>query len=218
MIGVCVGSDEVERFIVRKDLATRHSDVIKKSFASDWKEAKENVVRFPEESSEAFQVFVTFLDAGVIHLDHFTGDRPVEGQEYDRVIDKVWNQIAQAWLLGEHLDCTAFKDALVDKTVHILQTTAQVPKMMFEKIFAGSIGRSGIRDLLDDVAAYHLFSFDLQQQSGDDVYAGYWKQVAIAYKHRITNPSLRAPYDQADVGCRYHDHAKNKRCYKSMFT
>jgi hypothetical protein len=218
MIGVRVGPDEIERFIVRKDLATRHSDVIKKSFASGWEEAKENIVRFPEESPEAFQVFVTFLDTGVIHMDHFKSDRPIEVQEGDGSIDKEWNQIAQACLLGEHLGCTAFKDALVDRTVYLLQNTAQVPKTMFQEIFAGSVAGSGIRDLLVDVAAYHLFATDLEQQSGDDVYASYWKQVAIAYKHRTVNPSLRAPYDQADIGCKYHDHAKNKRCYKSMFT
>ena len=64
--------DGIERFIVRKELATRHSEFIKKALdpANGWKEAKENIMRFPEEPPEAFQVFVTFLDTGVIHLEH----------------------------------------------------------------------------------------------------------------------------------------------------
>jgi len=72
MTEVHVGLEEVEKFIVRKELATRHSTIIKKALdpASGWKEARENVVHLPEESPEAFQVFVTFLDTGVIHLDH----------------------------------------------------------------------------------------------------------------------------------------------------
>ena len=218
MIEVRVGAGESERFLVRKDLATRHSQVIKKAFARGWKEAEENIVRFSEESPEVFHVFVTFLDTGVIHLDHFKSEKPVEVQKDDRDIDNGWDKIAHAWLLGEHLGSTAFQDALVDKMIHILQTTAEIPKTMFQKIFAGSIARSGIRDLLVDVAVYHLFSADLEEQSGDDVYAGYWKQVAVAYRRRITDPTLSAPYDKADVGCRYHDHVKDNLCYKKMFT
>jgi hypothetical protein len=221
MVEVCVGSeDDVESFIVRKNLATRHSDIIRKAFAGGWKEAKENVIRFPEESPEAFQVFVTFLDTGAIHLNHFKGNNLTIAQEVedDRDIDKGWNKITQAWLLAEHLSCTSFKDALVDKMLHTLQTTAEIPKTMFPKIVAGSVARSGMRDLLVDIAAYHLFAADLEEQPDDDVaYAGYWKQVAIAYRNRITNPSLSAPYDQVDVGCRYHDHGENKLCYKVMF-
>jgi hypothetical protein len=221
MIEVCVGSnDDVERFIVRKNLAVCASDVIRKAFAGGWKEAKENVVCLPEESPEAFQVFVTFLDTGAIHLDHFKGNNLTIAQEVEdnRDIDEEWNKITQSWLLAEHLSCTSFKDALVDKMLHTLQTTAEIPETMFPKIVAGSVARSGMRDLLVDIAAYHLFAADLEEQPDDDVaYAGYWKQVAIAYRNRITNPSLSAPYDQVDVGCRYHDHGENKLCYKVMF-
>lgn len=221
MIEVCVGSgDDIEQFIVRKNLATRYSDVIRKAFAGGWKEAKENVLRFPEESPEVFQVFVTFLDTGVIHLDHFNSNGLAVAQEVEdsRDADGQWDMIAQAWLLGEHLCSTSFKDALVDKMVHILQTTAEIPKAMFPKIIVGSVARSGMLDLLVDIAAYHLFAADLEEQPDDKVYAGYWKQVAVAYRHRITDPSLRAPYDQGDVGCRYHGHGKDKLCYRAMFT
>jgi hypothetical protein len=221
VIEVCVGSnDDVERFIVRKNLAVCASDVIRKAFAGGWKEAKENVVCLPEESPEAFRVFVTFLDTGGIHLDHFKGNNLTITQEVEdnRDIDEEWNKITQSWLLAEHLSCTSFKDALVDKMLHTLQTTAEIPETMFPKIVAGSVARSGMRDLLVDIAAYHLFAADLEEQPDDDVaYAGYWKQVAIAYRNRITNPSLSAPYDQVDVGCRYHDHGENKLCYKVMF-
>jgi hypothetical protein len=222
MIEVCVGSgDDAEMFIVRKNLATRYSDVIKKAFAGGWKEAKENVISFPEESPEAFQVFMTFLDTGVIHLNHFKSNDLTITQEaeHDHAIDEQWNQITQAWLLGEHLFCSSFKDALIDKMLHTLQTTAEIPKTMFPKIIAGSVARSGMRDLLVDIAAYHLFAADLEAQPDNDAScAAYWKQVAIAYRHRITNPSLSAPYDQVDVECRYHDHGENKPCYKVMFT
>ncbi|GAB7329948.1 hypothetical protein MBLNU13_g01650t1 [Cladosporium sp. NU13] len=221
MIEVRVGSgDEIEGFILRKNLATRHSDVIRKAFAGGWKEAKENMVRFPEESPEAFQMFVTFLDTGVIHLCHFKSNRPVVAQEVadSRDVDEEWKKIAEAWLLGERLCCTSFKDALVDKMVHILQTTAEIPKTMLPKIITGSVARSGMRDLLVDLAAYHLFAADLEDQPDNDRYASYWKQVAIACRHRITNPSLNAPYDNGDVGCRYHDHGKGNPCYKLVFT
>lgn len=215
MIEVCAGSnDDIEKFLVRKKLATRYSDVIRKALSNGWKEAKENIIRFPEESPETFQAFATFLDTGAIHLDHFKKNttKPATAQQGRPDIDKQWDNIAQAWLLGEHLLSTPFKDALVDKTIHILRTTAEIPKTMLPKIIAGSVGRSGMRDLLVDIAAYHLFAADLEEQPDGEAYAGYWKQVAIA------DPSLGAPYDRVDVGCRYHDHGKGKLCYKAMFT
>lgn len=97
MTEVHVGTDEVEQFIVHKDLATRHSTIIKKALdpASGWKEAQENVVHLPEESPEAFQVFVTFLDTGIIYLDHFKGASSIGVQDEDLDMDKEWNSIAQ---------------------------------------------------------------------------------------------------------------------------
>jgi hypothetical protein len=60
MTEVQVGSEKVEKFLVRKDLAIRHSRVIEKALdpESDWKEAEENVVRLPKETPEAFQAFL----------------------------------------------------------------------------------------------------------------------------------------------------------------
>ena len=69
------------------------------------------------------------------------------------------------------------------------------------------------------MAAHHLSAADLEEQSDDDAYAGYWKQVAMAYGHRTTDASLSAPYDQKDIGCGYHDLDENdgELCWKSMF-
>jgi hypothetical protein len=73
MTEIHVGSEKVEKFLVRKYLAIRHSRAIEKALdpESDWKEAEENVVRLPEETPEAFRVFLTFLETGVVHLHHF---------------------------------------------------------------------------------------------------------------------------------------------------
>lgn len=74
-----------------------------------------------------------------------------------------------------------------------------------------------MRDLLVDIAVYSWFPGTLSEQESDEACVDFFRDVAIALKNRIADPSLSAPYDQKNVGCRYHDHGKDEPCYKKMF-
>ena len=227
MTGVHVGpEDEVERFAVRKNLAIRHSEFIKKALdpASGWKEAKENIVRFPEESPEAFQVFVTFLNTGVIHLNHFKNAKSNAVREEAPDKDKEWNSIAQVWLLSDRIDSVAFKDAVVDKVVSLVRNNGKVPTSLYRPIFKGSVSKSGMRKLLTDIAVYGLFAPGIRaDQPGDPECVDYFRDVALEAMKRMARSRQgqvlsTAPYDRQHVGCYYHDHeAEGKPCYKTMF-
>jgi hypothetical protein len=225
MTEVYVGSEEIEQFIVRKELATRHSTIIKKALdpASGWKEALENVVRLPEESPEAFQVFITFLDTGIIHLDHFKSAKGNSAQEYDVDEDKEWNSIAQVWLLSDRIDSITLKDAVVDKVISLVRDSGKVPTSLHRPIFKGSVSKSGMRKLLTDIAVYSWFPGTLADQPGDPECADYFRDVGVEAMKRMSRAVQKqalsvAPYDRQDVGCHYHDHdTEGKPCYKTMF-
>lgn len=225
MTEVRVGTGEVEQFMVRKELATRHSTIIKKALdpSSGWKEAKENVIRLPEESPEAFQVFVTFLDTGVIHLNHFEGAKSDAAQGDDLNEDKEWNSIAEVWLLSDRIDSVTLKDAIVDKVISLVRDSGKVPTSLHRPIFKGSVSKSGMRKLLTDIAVYSWFPGTLADQPGDPECADYFRDVGVGAMNRMARIiqgqilSL-APYDRQDVECHYHDHdAEGKPCYKTMF-
>jgi hypothetical protein len=226
MTGVHVGpEDGVEKFAVRKDLAVRHSEFIKKALdpASGWKEAKENVVRFPEESPEAFQVFVTFINSGVIHLDHFKGAKGAATNEDDLDEDQEWNNIAQVWLLSDRIDSITLKDAVVDTLASLVRDSGKVPTSLHRPIFKGSVSKSGMRKLLTDIAVHCWFPGTLADQPGDPECADFFRDIGVEAMKRtartIQGQSLSlAPYDRQDVKCHYHDHdAEEKPCYKTMF-
>jgi len=226
MTGVYVGpEDGMERFAVRKELATRHSTIIKKALdpARGWKEAKENIVRLPEESPEAFQVFVTFLDTGVIHLNHFKSVSGNAAQEDDLGEDKEWNSIAQVWLLSDRIDSVTFKDAVVDKVISLVRDEGKVPTSLHRPIFKGSVSRSGMRKLLTDIAVHSWFPGTLADQPGDPECADYFRDIGVEAMRRMGRstqgqPLSLAPYDRQDVECHYHDHdTEGKPCYKTMF-
>ena len=201
MTEVHVGSEEVEKF------ATRHSKIIKKALdpASGWKEALENVVHLPEESPEAVQVFITFLDTGIIHLDHFKSAKSDATQEVDLGEDQEWNIIAQIWLLSDRIDSVTLKDAVVDKVISLVRDSGKVPIPLHRPIFKGSVSKSGMRKLLTDIAVYSWFSGTLADQPGDPECANYFRDVGVEAMKRMARTvqgqalSL-APYDRQDIG------------------
>jgi hypothetical protein len=220
MTEVQVGSEKVEKFLVRKDLAIHHSRVIEKALdpENDWKEAEENVVRLPEEMPEAFQAFLTFLETGVVHLDHFksTDDDDAPMQE---TLDESaeWENIAEAWLLADRILSVSLKDALVDKVISMVRDHGKVPIALHPDIYRGSAFKSGTRTLLVDIAAYGWSSRTLADQPGDPECAEFFRDVGVEAMKRINYPAI-VPYNRKDVGCHYHDHfAEEKPCYKAMF-
>ena len=226
MTEVHVGTDKVEQFIVHKDLATRHSTIIKKALdpAIGWKEAEQNVIHLPEESPEAFQAFATFLDTGVIHLDHYKRASSIGVHDEDLDENKEWNSIAQVWLLSDRIDSVTLKDAIVDKVISPVRDSGKVPTSLHRPIFKGSVRKSGMRKLLTDIAVYSWFPGTLADQPGDPECADYFRDVGVEAMKRMARTIQGqvlsvAPYDKQDVECHYHDHdAEGKPCYKTMFS
>jgi hypothetical protein len=229
MTEIHIGSEEVEKFLVRKDLATRHSRVIEKALdpKSDWKEAEENVVRLPEETPETFQAFLTFLDTGVIHLRHFgeANDEDTDGEVLKESTD--WDSITDAWLLGDRILSTSFKDAVVDMVVSLAVGDGELPTSMHQDIFKGSAYKSGMRKLLVDIAVHGWSPAMLEQQESDPA-VEFFKDVAVSCVRRtayILHPTTTqharttacVSYGNSLLRCHYHEHGEHQHCYRTMF-
>lgn len=220
MIELHIGPEyEHEKFAIHKDRATRHSEFISKALdrKKGWKEAKEGFIRLPEESPQAIEMFGVFIDTGHIHLipsDREQGDMTPELESQE----DIWSCLEDAWLLGERLLSTQFKDAVVDNLVEQLRTTAEVPKKMYKAIYRGSVGTSGMRRLLVDLAVFTWLPNEVREQTPDPECVEYFKDLCFLSMRRHTNsvPSS-APFDRADTGCYYHDHGEDGVCYKTMF-
>lgn len=115
IITVHVGLDTERQFFrAHKSLVSDHSAFFEAAMKQGWKESAEGIVRLPVHSPAAFRMFLAFLYTGHVH-SIFTSDSPSDGDNQE------WNYLEEAWLLGEHLMSTSFKDAIVDTIVLKLQ-------------------------------------------------------------------------------------------------
>lgn len=84
----------------------------------------------PEVEPEIFTIFAGFLSTGRIHLCHIKQATSPEAKGSHDNND--WEDvIAQAWLLGDQLLSSSFKNAVVDKLTDMVSKENKIPKTMF---------------------------------------------------------------------------------------
>jgi hypothetical protein len=134
-------------------------------------------VCLPEETPEALQAFLTFLDTGVVHLDHFrrANEEGTDQEALDE--DAKWDNLAEAWLLGDRILSSSFKDATVDKVTSLANEHGTVPASMHREIYRGSAYKSGMRALLVDMAVHSWFPGTLADQPGEPESAEFFRDV-----------------------------------------
>lgn len=207
MISVHVGDDDDRRFLsVHQGLVTQISSFFEAAMRKGWKEGEEGIVRLPEESHAAFCTFLAFLYTGQIYSERAETE---DSQE--------WNHLEEAWLLGEHLLSTSFKDSVVDAMISKLQEGKACPLSMFPVIFRNSTTSAGVRRLLVDVAAYSWSESDLASQNNLSDIGDVHIALSRVLMSRVHSPKQCAPYKSSDVGCHYHEHQKVEQCYRRLF-
>lgn len=203
----------LQTFHLHKDIAVKFSDFLAAASRNGWREAAEGVIKLPEQDSEVFAIFEAFIYNGCIYSKK-------EGDEF-RGLDgvnknKEWARLSSAWLLGETLQASAFKDAVVDAWIDLLRSP-QVPLSAFVSIYPGTVGKSPMKELLIDVAiwGWHRKTFEeaLQCTSGQAFLA----DVAVKQSGMLEDGRpKKAPYADGST-CIYHEHGEDKPCYRTMF-
>ncbi|KAM0720125.1 hypothetical protein Q7P37_004261 [Cladosporium fusiforme] len=206
MIEVHVGaSDHIEKFLVHEALAKRRSKFITAALKKCWDEGKQRIVTLPEVSPETFQLFCDFVNTGFCQI-------PVKKDQEDAA----WVQVTDAWLLGDYLDSTSFKDAILDTMLAAIRQTSNRPISMFQEIFGCTRSPSGMRRLLVDLVVYSWPLGTLAKQPVEERCLDFFRDVSVAIelKDKKGLISWDAPYMKDDIKCHYHDHGSEEGCYR----
>ena len=213
MVTVEVGRTN-EIFDVHENLLLRHSDFFKAALSGGWRERDERKVTLSEEKTEIFEIFSRFIYSGSI-FSHKEGD---EYWANEKSLSHEWKRLQDCWNLGEKLQSTSFKDAIVDAIVAEYRTQLKVPLDIHNRIYASSHKKSKIRILLVDFAihGWKLSAFEnLQQDRRQPDFIFDVAAALLKIKKRGVNTK---PAYLGDETCTYHVHeAEGKACYKTMF-
>jgi hypothetical protein len=169
----------------------------------------------PHTSSDAFENFHSFLYTGKVYT-------VVEGEENAPGMDREWIRIMNAWILGEVLLSTSFKDAAVDALIHKLASNNAHSKGMYALAYRYSSEGSAIRRLMLDLAVTWWDEgapLDVCADSELAILAPFFRRVCSALLKEKSQPASAettvSPTTRAGT-CFYHEHG-DKPCYKTMF-
>ena len=87
--------------MIQKDLLTTHSLFFHRALLGDFREAHANIVAMPEDDPDAFGSFVRWM---------YTG-------EYEQQTCPTVIKSAKAWILGDKLGATAFKNSIIQHLI-----------------------------------------------------------------------------------------------------
>lgn len=206
-----VGVDsDAKDFHVHEDALRRHSEFFRAALIGDWNEAREGIVRLPEEDPEVFDTFVTFVYSGRVNVPQDTDCST------DKVDSDELGALADCWLLADRMISQSFKDAVADALTKRIVRTGMVPLDMPEIIYAHTSIPCGIKRLLVDVAVLGWNEGDFRDQSHNTDLVAFLAETTIRALN-MTTAEKNGDYSWADMGCKYHDHGDGMPCYKTMF-
>lgn len=219
IITILVGPEPTAtQFFIHADLVSKHSDFFAACLKPGWKESAESTVRLPglpATSAAVFEDFLSFLYTGKVYsIVQDEGTRAGGEEEFFRLGD--------AWVLGEMLLSSSFKDAAVDAIIHKIAADECFPSFECLPLYAQSPAGSPVRRLMVDIAAHYWSEASVSTLDADGdpvVLASFFQSVTVALLKRSLLPKpvrkVKHPLSQ-ESPCFYHEHGEGP-CYKSMF-
>lgn len=197
-------------FTLHQNLASKESAFIKAALRGEWKESKEKVIRLPEHEPEHFQLFSHWI------YDHAIFSAQEGGEKDALGIDKEWDRLARAWVLGSYLQALDFKDAVVGAIIEKATHNLDCRQYIHEIIYSNSHFGAPIRRLLADIASWRWNRFDMCAQSSRLRHSDFFYDLSMALMHRHDSPdSATAPMRLRDA-CSYHEHGLHEsECYRA---
>jgi len=193
--------------LVHKALLVQHSAFFASALEHDWKESKSNLVEFPEDSIETFDLYIAWL-YGRNPFPH-VGQCECKGDRLTRL--KNDHTLIDAWMLGDKLLDYDFRDMVVDSLFQHSDAINGWPAKTFIKIFKASAEDDPVHQMLVDVLLYDT-SPDWIDISTFTV-AAYKTIIRAFLKHGTQLKPEDAPWRHDP--CVYHWHKKNGgSCYK----
>ncbi|GAB7335170.1 hypothetical protein MBLNU13_g07000t3 [Cladosporium sp. NU13] len=141
-----VGTDAPKRFIVHEGLIKPRSEFVRLALRGEWKEAQERTIPLPEDDPNIFSVYQRWLYDGLIHT------RP---NSTPSKTDDEYSMLVNAYILGEKIMDSNFKDSVADAIVEKLRLTHRFDTSLTNLIFDNTLPASPLRRLWLD--AYYNF-------------------------------------------------------------
>ncbi|KAK4543233.1 hypothetical protein LTR36_005783 [Oleoguttula mirabilis] len=214
-----VGKERPERFALHENLITPRSDFVRMALSKEWKEGQERTIPLPEDDADVFRAYHLWIYHNRIFSDKRTDTTPFQGSlttiaqedgtEYPLLI--------QAYILGEKLLDTHFKDAVIDCIIDKLRTTRTFDVRLTNLIYDNTPEKSPLRRLLQDVYIWSGNAAWLDEELlGEYVNAEFVldlgkRHMAFWGGHRPE----KVPY--LDCSCGYHEHVKGV-CYRAVYS
>jgi hypothetical protein len=213
MITIVVGPEGSEaEFSIYADLAKRHSKVIKTNIQLATGPEKSRL-RATEHSPEHFRIFVSFIYTGRIHT-------VITSTEWSE-----WRLLSELWVLGQALDSTTFKDAVVDAMVERRATFNEFHSkayvIMADHLQTSQQTRTGVGKLLVDTAVsarqHEIYTDELSSSPGCLHFYGEVIKGLDRIRRRVESEQEVLLRATKGLDCVYHEHGASETCHRRIF-
>ncbi|KAE9982474.1 hypothetical protein EG328_010864 [Venturia inaequalis] len=210
------GADTFQTFVMHEGLVRVQSPFFESAMAHDWKEAREKVVRLPDDEPDTFRAY--FLWA----YNHRLFCQPLV-EPPDKAEVKRMDLLIRCYILGDKLMDDDFQDAIVDVLVQFCEQANTWPITMTRFIFENTPVTSPLRAFIVDVIVHLNFLKYWNTMTSTDCLETHNEDALF----HITRTFMRlrdvpvskqtAPFRGSDR-CVYHNHKKHdKPCYKETY-
>ncbi|KAL4886000.1 hypothetical protein BJY04DRAFT_213540 [Aspergillus karnatakaensis] len=184
---VCGGTFDVRvgrskrTFSTHETLARKLCGYFDKTFTEDCKDITRRTFDLPDHEPEIFNAFIAWLYFGSLPKRMDNDEDDFEEGYYE------WIDLAQAYHLGEQLDCPGFQNAIIDAIFEKVKPDVfnnysddgYPYEIAIEYIFAHSETDSLIRKLVVDLYARYGSSLSILCWDGEDGVDGIPQQFAV---------------------------------------
>ncbi|KAI9686116.1 MAG: hypothetical protein M1820_010690 [Bogoriella megaspora] len=211
---ICVGKTK-ENFIVSSELLTSHSPYFKAALSTRWKEGQTRKIELPEDEEDAFELYVRWLLTRQIWSVDIADD--CSDKNTEDITEEML--LIRAYCLGEMVQDTEFKDAVLDA---LIEENTKFPIVAVDSLdYAWKHTRPGspLRNFLSHYWVRLVYSdqlLDLDNSSNYELV----KDLLAASIERIGEldgtGAENEIAEQCAEGhtCAYHEHGGSMLCYK----
>lgn len=208
MVTLVVSSDEQE-YYVHRDLITAESSFFRAALRKTWKEGSEGRIVLPNDTTEGFDLFVRWLYFEHIPFAEFMLHCTSNAPEYHDEI------LIQAYLLGNKLEATNYKNAVVDALITWNASSEVLPRWpAVQELYQNTLAGDHMRKLLVDMYIWLGCDDKLDEALGEtDPDFFFEASVALMRLRNDKTDTDTPPF--IENSCVYHEHPKgNPRCNK----
>lgn len=137
-----------KRFTAHNDLICAKSTFFRAALSNDWKEARERIVRLPDENAKMFATYLRWVYTNAIaEVDgtpYLDTDREAHGQD-------VWRTYIDLWALADRLGDYTLKNRVTDEIVVLSDRQQVLPSMSnIHQAYNSTPANSSVRRLFVD--------------------------------------------------------------------